>query len=344
VTLLLFQNRPTPGPPPPHPIPRGPLPPFDPNSRDPETGAPLPVTTTLNGSIPAFTDPDYLRANLWAVTLDGVPSIPGGASGAAQNRLLTYLLDRYPPAWQDRWLRTYAERGYRHFWLSIPDSRDGTHLSLPQYLDLTKRVLAVGLLPCHFLRSKDYDGTNPAPSLVEPWVDALLTIGGIAWAASAWEASLFNSPEHFHALLTHDALRWPSIRWSVHLQDGYADYGPNGPAHGPIFWRDWCLPLGVRTLLYQMNPHWSAGMMQARGNDVSVRLIQGGLWGLPATVRWIPFETIATDQFTNGLDGDGRIADEDHGDLKGYETLCTPGPLPPSGFGNGCRYPDGRVL
>jgi hypothetical protein len=85
-------------------------------------------------------------------------------------------------------------------------------------------------------------------------------------------------------------------------------------------------------------------MIQARGNDISVRLIRGGLWRLPDTVDWVPFEVVAQLQFNNETDGDGRLADENIGDLKGFETLCTPGPLPPRGFGNGARHPDGKPI
>jgi hypothetical protein len=325
--------------------PRAPLPPFDRDTTDPDTHAPLPVHTTINGTIPPLDDPTYHRANLWGVTLPGAPFIDGGAHGPAQNRLLTYLVDRYPPDWQQRWLDAYVARGLRHFWLSIPDSRDRTKLSLQDYLDLTKRILDAGLIPCHFLRSKDYDGRNPDPARVAPWVDALLNIDGIPMACHAWEASIFYDPASLRATIDHDATKWPQIRWAVHLQQGYADFGPDGEGHGPAFWKS-NLKVGVRTLLYQYKtePAWSAGMLQARGNDVSVRLRAGGLWGLSETVDWIAFEVIAQCQFNNQCDGDGRMADEDIGDLKGYETLCTPGPLPPRGFGNGARYPDGKPV
>jgi len=325
--------------------PRGPLPPFDRDTADPDTGASLPVHTTFNGPAPAREDDGYHRANLWAVTIPGAPFVAGGARGDAQNRLLTYLVDRYPRDWQDRWFEAYAARGYRHFWLSIPDSRDGTRLTLSDYLDLTTRVKAAGLIPCHFLRSKDYDGRNPDPEHVAPWVDALLSIDGITMASHAWEASLWYDPAVLRSTIDHDALRWPSVRWAVHLQQGYADFGPGGDGHGPTFWKA-NIKVGVKTLLYQYktDPAWSAGMMQARGNDVSVRLRAGGLWGLPQTVDWIAFEIIAQCQFNNQLDGDGRFANEDIGDLKGYECLCTPGPLAPRGFGNGARYPNGDPI
>jgi hypothetical protein len=335
----------------PVPIPRAPLPPFDRDTRDPDTGAPLPVRTTLNGTIPPPWTPGYMRADLWGLTLPGLPPIRGGAGGLAQTRMLTYLADRYPTVWLDRGLQAYGEHGYEQFWLSIPDSR--ASLSLGQYLDLTKRVLDAGLIPAHFLRSKDYDGRNPNPDDVAPWVDALAAIDGIPIAAHAWEASLWNSPASFREMIDRDARRWPQVQWCVHLQEGYADFGPDGPNHARDFWLP-NIAVGVKTLLYQYNSStpnkdrtgfgWTAGMMQARGNDVSVRLIKGGLGSLPETVDWVVFELCGEQLFNNGRDGDGRLATEDTANLKTFECLCTPGPLPPTGFGNGARYPDGRVL
>ena len=326
-------------------VPRGPLPPFDRDTTDPNTGAALPVSHALNGTIPPFTDDSYLRANLWGVTDPDAPWIEGGNTGASQTRLMTYLWDRYDRAQQDRWLRLYAARGLRHFWRSPSDAMKGpSQQTLQAYVDDTKRVQDAGLIPCHLLRSKYYDGADAQhPAVVYPLIDALLQIHGIPWACHAWEMSLFYTPEEARVIIDTDARTYPQIRWCVHLQDAYADFGPNGPTHGPTFWHA-NLAVGVKTLLYQFTPTWSAGMMQARGNDLSVRLIAGGLWGLPETVTWIPFETIATQQFNNATDGDGRLADEDQGDLKGYQTLCTPGPLAPGGFGNGARMPNGSVI
>jgi hypothetical protein len=56
------------------------------------------------------------------------------------------------------------------------------------------------------------------------------------------------------------------------------------------------------------------------------------------------WETIATCQYGNGVDGDGRIADEDMGNLKGFECTCAPGLMTVAGFGNGGRRPEGTPL
>ncbi len=335
---------------------RAPLPPFDRDTTDPDTGAPLPVVTSLPFAPPALWDEDFMRADLWGLTLPNLPAIPGGASGAAQARMLTYLDYAYAKEDLDRGLKQYGQNGYSHWWRSIPDARDHGGQSVQQYVDMSKRVRDAGIpYVCHFLRSKDTDAPDVNPADVEPYVDALLKANLLSWGCPRWEASIGESPEQDYLLIQHDAMRWPNVRWMVHLQQAYADYGSDGSLHGPSFWA-FCLSHGVRRLGYQykasydyqdgklVSGPWSAGMMQARTNDCLTRLVQGGLWGLPATVDFVAFEVVAQLQFNNEADGDGRMADEDIGNVKCYECLCTSGPMHVMGYANGCRRPDGRAL
>lgn len=340
------------------PQPRGPLPAFHQQSYDPETGAPLPVLTTLNGTIPPLDDPKYHRSDLWGVTVPGLPRIERGASGAAQERMLSYLLDLYPLDWQAKGLKAHGQRGYRQFWLSPPDSMKGpSRLSIPQYRDMSWRVKDAGLRPCHMLRSKDFDGREPDPREIYGLIEALVAIDAIDKAAHAWEASLFYSPEAYRKTVDEDCRRFPMIDWCDHFQEGYAHFGVDGEPEDASkraaeFWEQ-NIAVGSKTLLYQYhcidspgNPAWTAGMMQARGNDVSVRLIKGGTWGLSQTVKWVAFEYAGMTQFNNLHDADNpsRLVDEDLGNLLGYEMLCTYGPLAPSGFCGGARMPDGAVI
>lgn len=327
----------------PTPIPRPPLPPWDPDAVDPDNGAPCPVHKTINGQIPPLESADYLRANLWGMTLAGLPAIPGGASGPAQDRVLTYLFERYPADWQASILTAYGQRGYRQFWRSWPDERSSSGRTVAQYVDDTKRIQDAGLIPAHFLRSKYYDDPDDIAGC-DGLVDALLAIDGIPWAAHAWEASLWMSPQQYRAVIDHDATRAPSIRWCIHLQQAYADFGPDVPDHSRIFWAD-NARVGVRRLLYQYvttPTPWSAGLMQAHGTDVAARAVPSGPWG--ADFDWYAFELVGVPLFWNGVDGDGNLATEDSADLKGLEMLCTPGPRPPAGFGNGARQTDGTAL
>jgi hypothetical protein len=90
-------------------------------------------------------------------------------------------------------------------------------------------------------------------------------------------------------------------------------------------------------------------MMAARATDCLDRLAPGGIWGLDDSGRGHPldftvWETIATQQFNNSYDGDGRLADEDIGNLKGYECTCAPGLMLVAGYGNGGRRQGGEPL
>jgi hypothetical protein len=326
---------------------RAPLLPWDPDTTDPDTGAPLPVRTTLTARPSDGPDPAFMRANLWGLTLENLPKIEGGNTGGAQSRMLTYLDSRYATADLERGVRRYASYGYTHWWRSWPDAYNhGNGQTLAQYVDMSRRIQDLGVpYICHFMRSKDYDAHNPDQTDVRPVLEALLQAEAISHESPAWEASLWIDPEHFAQMIEYDAsiLVPAGVSVDIHLQAGYADFGPDGSGHGPIFWKR-CLAAGVKRLLYQYNPTWTAGMMQARGNDVSVRLIQGGAWGLPETVLWDGFELCGVPLFNNQPDGDGRGANEDTADLKGYEMCCTVGPLPPSGYGNGARRPNGGVL
>jgi hypothetical protein len=204
------------------------------------------------------------------------------------------------------------------------------------------------------MRSKDFDGQNPDPDDVNEVLDRLADAGAIQHEAPAWEASLFNSPEHYWDLVLHDAARLlhRGVTMGHHLQAGYAHYGPNitdgnpgsrGVRSARAFWIP-SLQLGVKRLYWQADPSWTAGMMQARGTDVSVRAIAGGAWGLPDSFDWDAFELCGIPLFWNGVTGDGRLATEDAADLLNFELMCTPGPRPPSGYGNGCRRPDGTMF
>lgn len=329
---------PPPPPPAPAPIARGPLGPFDRATTDPQTGAPLPVSTQLREPPPPPGTLRWWRGNAFGVTVPGLPAVAGGQTGPAQERMLTWFLDRFSADWQDRILAAHVARGYDRFVLSWPDSR-GAAQSIRNYVATTQRVQDAGLLPCHMLLSKVYDGTNPDPAGLDPVIDALREANLIPLASIGWELNLFNDPGHLQHVIDHVAGRLPITDQRalyVHFSPHYAAWQPDRPGgSGADFWK---IQSGKLTgLLYQGNPDWSVGMLQARLNDVLVRLVQGGLWGLSQSFDVVAFETIATLQFNNQ-------ADEDRGDLVGFESLCAPGGHPVQGFGNGARYPDGSPL
>jgi hypothetical protein len=162
----------------------------------------------------------------------------------------------------------------------------------------------------------------------------------------AWEMNHW-SPEIVRAMIDHDAaLIGLRCRIMLHFFPHYISWQANDETPTD-FWR---ANFGkVDGVLYQCDPAWSAGMMAARCTDCLDRLAPGGVWGLDDSGRGHPidftvWETIATNQFNNGYDGDGRLADEDIGNLKGYECTCAPGLMTVAGFGNGGRRQDGTRL
>lgn len=322
---------------------RPPLGPFDPDTTDPDTGAPLPVCTTMQQTPPPRWTLRWWRNDSWGVTFPDLPAVPGGADGGGQTRVLSWFLDRYVRAggigWEDKILQRNLQYGYDRFVLSPPDSIKGCGMSIADYTAMAVRVKQAGLEPCHMLLSKVYDGENPDPHSLDPLLDSLLAADVINLAAVAWEANLFMSPEHFQTVIDYVASRLPisaTRALYAHFSPHYASWQPDRPGgSGADFWP---LQVGKLTgLLYQCDPNWSVGMMQARINDVLSRLIQGGLWGLPQTFDCVVWETIATLQFYDD-------ADQDRGEMVGYETLCSVGPMPVMGYGNGCRCPDGSPM
>jgi hypothetical protein len=196
------------------------------------------------------------------------------------------------------------------------------------------------------MRSKYYTPTPPDLSVPDALIERLLREGAMQIESPAWEMNHW-SPEIVRAMIDHDAaLIGMRCQIRLHFFPHYISWQPNDETPTD-FWRK---NFGkVDGVLYQCDPAWSAGMMAARSTDCLDRLAPGGVWGLSDSGRGHPldftvWETIATNQFNNGYDGDGRLADEDIGNLKGYECTCAPGLMTVAGFGNGGRRQDGTRL
>lgn len=332
--------------PPPILVVRPPLPPFDPDTTDPDTGAPLPVYTVLREEPPAKADVSWWRGDAWGITVPGLPGVAGGANGPAQQRVLTYFLDRYGRDWEAVILEMHRDYGYTHISLSPQDSFANGQ-SEDDYVAMAIRCREAGLFVHHLLRSKYYTDLH-APDLSAPdaLVERLLESDAADVFTPAWECNCW-SPQIVRQMVDHDAARIGTrARIMLHFLPHYISWQANDETPTD-FWR---ANVGkVDGVLYQCIPTWSAGMMAARTQDCLDRLAPGGLWGLGDSGRGHPFdltvwETIATCQFGNGVDGDGRTADENIGNLKGYETVCSPGLMCVKGYGNGGRRPDGTAL
>jgi len=387
--LLLTRQPPAPGPPPVVLVPREPLPPFDVDTTDPDTGAPLPVYTALREAPPAHADVSWWRGDAWGVTIPDLPIVPGGAtSGGARSRVLTYFLDRYDRAagggttWEQQILDQHRANGYTHISLSPQDSfADG--MTEDDYVAMAARCKRAGLFVHHLMRSKYYTDVNitsaqrrdprrnrrlferlreapkvfPAmPDVSEPdaLLERLLREGVMDVETPAWECNCW-SPETVRAFIDHDAaLIGSRCVIMLHFLPHYISWQANDETPTSF----WEANYGkVDGLCYQCDPSWTAGMMAARVTDGLDRLAPHGLWGLGYSGRgitadapyghpiwYVVWETVATMQFNNAHDGDGRVSDEDTGNLKGYETGNAPGLLIARGFGNGARRPDGTAL
>ena len=356
--------------------PRAPLPPFDPDSVDAETGAPLPVYTALREAPPSGSQVSWWRGDAWGITIPDLPAVPGGAGGPAQDRVLTYFLDRYGQPWIDRIIGTHRDYGYTHISLSPQDSFANGQ-SEDDYVAMAVRCRTAGLQVHHLMRSKYYTpaatqkarkkpdpllnrlrekhrkppkpslyGAPPELSVPDKLIERLLAEGAMQVETPAWEMNHW-SPEIVRAMIDHDAaLIGTRCRIMLHFFPHYISWQANDESPTDFWKANYGKVDGV---LYQCDPYWTAGMMAARTTDCLDRLAPSGLWGLSDSGRGHPidltvWETIATCQFNNDADGDGRLADEDIGNLKGYECTCAPGRMVVQGFGNGGRVPAGDPL
>jgi hypothetical protein len=273
------------------------------------------------------------------VTIPGLPFVPGGSS-VHPERALTWFLDRWSPQWQQTILETHRRRGYTHFVLSWPDSRDGNGQSVAQFVATATKVKEMGFYVVVFLGSKVYDPRDASAAEWAPRIDpvlaALIAARAIDVAVVGWELDLWNVPgDRLQGIIDHVAsITVPAgIRTYVHFSPHRISWQRDGET--TLDW--WNRQRGKLTgVLYQGDTSWTVGMFQARLNDVQVRFAQLGDSGFGHPFDVVAFETVASLQF------DGPT-DEDRGDLTGYELLCTPGPVPIMGFGNGARLPDGRA-
>jgi hypothetical protein len=283
------------------------------------------------------------RGNFCGLRIPGLPNID---NGAADECLFSPHLDRYPRWVEDEAMKQCLYNGYDRIVLSWPDSR-GAGQSLQQYVDQAKRWRAAGIYPMHMLLSKYYDPEDPDPAILDPVIDALLEADVLPLVSPFWEGNLFISPEAMPGIIRHVAARigaglHTTTILGIHFSPHYAAWQPDRPGgSGADFWNaevdGVALCQVVDQLWYQADPEWSAGMTCARTNDVLQRLVAGGMWGLKQSVDVVPWETTAYVQFAGHMD-------EDHGDLKMYEQLCTPGPIVCQGYNNGSRRPGGEWL
>lgn len=322
----------------PTPVPRAPLPPF----QGPEPPDNLPVNTTppTNLVIPPRPNLRFHRGSMCDMRVPGLPAVPGGAADASL--VLSWFLDRYSEADQERILTAWGQAGYSHVYLSWPDSR-GFGQSEAQFVQTCQRVKQRGFYVGVFFGSKDYD---PADDRVSGWptrclpvIQQLTAANAIDFAIPGWEWPSFNTPgiptyDIFNFF--HDSL--PTVPLYYHGTVGNISWQQDGTDTATFY----NTLIGVVSgCLYQADVDWTAGMLQARINDVTDRF--SGNFGFSPDSGFghpwdcVAFEISATAQFNGNMT-------EDFGDLRGLEALYALGPIAVMGYGNGCRQPDGNAL
>jgi hypothetical protein len=330
-------------------VPRGPLPPFDTLTYDPETGAPLPVATVLPFTPPPLRTPRFRREQFCGLTVRDLPNVSGAGDPTC---VFMPHLDRYSVEHQSRILEQTATSGYEWVTLSWPDSRSVGH-SLSQFVADAVRIKKFNNFYLdHMMFSKVYDPHNPDPHSVHDVLHALLDAGAIDACTIAWEMNAFVDPEWVTPLTDGVvSVLPPEVLRYYHFLPHYASWQANQNDSPTAFWerakgkitglKYQCEPPGVTSV---NTPYWSAGMCQARLNDVLDRLVQHGIWNLSWSVDVIAWETTAQTRFNHGTDEFGTLINEDQQDLRGYETLCSPGRMTVQGYGNGARQPNGHQL
>lgn len=286
--------------------------------------------------IPVGPDKRFWRGDAWGVTVPGLPFVSQGSSKHPE-RALTWFFDRWSADWQQRILNAYRQRGYTHFALSWPDSRDGNGQNVAQFVATALRVKQAIPYVAVFLTSKDYDARDATPDArmasVAPVVDALVAANAVDLIVAGWELDTFNRGDYLEGFLRALAQRYPGVDIGAHFTTYKTSWQADGQPRA-AFWTSLASALqgGARPwLLYQGNQNDSCGAMQAHFNDAMVPA--SGLQAVNAVL--VPWELVAMNEF------DGDHPNEDDANARGWELLATPGPLLASGFGNGARYPSG---
>jgi hypothetical protein len=147
---------------------------------------------------------DYLRADTWSVVVPGLPFLPGLTASEHPERLLTWFLPEWSDDWKDRALREYCRRGYRHFYLSVPDRRPPDIPQLQDACRFVKRYRASNAphpLYVHMMLgtkvSQPHDmSTDEWKRYLDPLIDALVPSRLVDEVTAGWEWNLWNIPSN----------------------------------------------------------------------------------------------------------------------------------------------------
>jgi hypothetical protein len=323
----------------PAPVPQAPLPPFDASDGfgDVHTVPPPELV------IPSGPDLMFLRADFAGVRVGGTPPFLVGANSTPLDMLMTPMAPMYPREWQDRILTAHAERGYTHFvvasqgWNMQPsgDNAGNNFAWTPaQFVEW-----------CRYVQSWGFYVVYWAPADVDAYLTAAVDAHAIDWLILGKEVdTTVRIAETYHAQLDAALAVVGDLPVAAHFTANYPKGSPKSTFFDGRSMPGFDAYDGRVHLMWQAHQNDSAGKQAAMLYYARMRVNVGGTEGigrLAPNSRVYAFETMATAQLYG-------TAGEAYGNLRSLELLYATRRddriRPMSGFGNGCRLPDGRAL
>lgn len=312
-----------------------PLPPFDPN----DAGGIVHTVPPPELVIPSGPDLMFMRADFNGVNLDrarwgGDPPMMLGANTTPRTMLMSPMMILYPRFWQDAHLTESAERGYSHYvisgdgWNLAENGFDATPAAIVQW---ARYVKSWGFSVVYW---------RGEPILSDLILQALVDADVIDWSIPGGEVDRKIIAERYELILDDTLdITANGIPVGAHFTANYPDGFPRD-----TFLTNWSKYDGRVHLCWQADQNEPAGTQGARlyyaRQRVNLGLVGGN--GIPApNSRVYAFETQASAQLQ------GQCT-EAYGCLRSLELLYTTRNddriRPMSGYGNGCRYPNGDPL
>lgn len=288
-------------------------------------------------TLPGRWDSLWWRGNAWSVTIPGLPWLPGLTSSLHPERCLTWFFG-HPlwKDWEDQILYAHAIRGYTHFTLSWPDARRFWGATVQDFVATCAKVRSWGF-DVHVMLGSKYDDPQDQTwdgywnGAVTPVMQAMTAAGVVQHVCPAWEFNFFNIPGDVTQGII-DGVSGLAQPFGVHTWMHFSTEVTWWGAAGDDRFQWWARQVGkLAGILYQADGYWTMGDRQARFADTTNRVPEF----MDGRLRFVQWEADGDRQF------DGDYPDENESDMRSYIGICAPGAGAISGFGGGCRLPDG---
>lgn len=284
-----------------------------------------------------------MRADFNGVTINesrwGTPPVLIGANTTPVNMLMTPMAILYPRKFQDAILTEHAERGYTHFVIA-PDgwnlAQNGFQMTPTALREWARYIKSWGFYIVLWQSEPNRDKT---------WANTLASAGLLDWYIPGEEVDRKVSAQQYNAVL-QGCLDF-GCPIGAHFTSNYPSGFPRDTFFDGTSMPAWGAYDGKVHLMWQADQNDSAGTQGARLYYARQRVNLGTIspdggtsTGAPNS-RVYAFETMATKQLYGQCD-------EAYGCLRSLELLYTTRLdtriRPMSGYGNGCRLPDGRAF